>query len=353
MRAGTGPSGSPCSRGLATRPSARAVIRRSAGRVATRSTRGPWTWKPFTAPSASTARRTKPWKGATLSSRSAPWTSASSAPDGERGETGMELNLAGKSVIVTGGGSNIGRAISLAFAREKVHLTIAEIDEGQAKKVVAEAEGQGAASATSVATDVSKWESVVAMVKGVEGRRGQVDVLVNNVGWTHDRLFVEKERAEWEKEIQLNLWGMINCTRAVLDGMIARKSGAIVSLGSDAGRMGEFREGVYAACKAGVIALSKSVAREVGRYGIRLNVVCPGMTIPDSDEDIGELSMWASEGNRAFSTPEMQARIAKAYPLRRIGKPEDVAQAAVFLASDAASFITGQTLSVSGGYTMM
>jgi 2-hydroxycyclohexanecarboxyl-CoA dehydrogenase len=265
----------------------------------------------------------------------------------------MELNLAGKSVIVTGGGSNIGRAISLAFAREKVHLTIAEIDEGQAKKVVAEAEGHGAASATAVPTDVSKWESVVAMVKSVESRRGQVDVLVNNVGWTHDRLFVEKERAEWEKEIQLNLWGMINCTRAVLDGMIARKSGAIVSLGSDAGRMGEFREGVYAACKAGVIALSKSVAREVGRHGIRLNVVCPGMTIPASDEDIGGLSMWASEGNRAFNTPEMQARIAKAYPLRRIGKPEDVAQAAVFLASDAASFITGQTLSVSGGYTMM
>jgi len=265
----------------------------------------------------------------------------------------MELNLAGKSVIVTGGGSNIGRAISLAFAREKVHLTIAEIDEGQAKKVVAEAEDLGAASATSVATDVSKWESVVAMVKSVESGRGRIDVLVNNVGWTHDRLFVEKERAEWEKEIQLNLWGMINCTRAVLDGMIARKSGAIVSLGSDAGRMGEFREGVYAACKAGVIALSKSVAREVGRHGIRLNVVCPGMTIPDSDEDIGGLSMWASEGNRAFSTPEMQARIAKAYPLRRIGRPEDVAQAAVFLASDAASFITGQTLSVSGGYTMM
>ncbi len=265
----------------------------------------------------------------------------------------MELNLAGKSVIVTGGGSNIGRAISLALAGEGVHLTIAEIDEGQGQKVAAEAQKAGAASVAAVATDVTKWDSVQAMAREVEGRLGRVDVLVNNVGWTHDRLFVEKERAEWEKEIQLNLWGMINCTRAVLDGMIARKSGAVVSLGSDAGRMGEFREAVYGACKAGVIALTKSVAREVGRYGIRLNVVCPGMTIPASEEDFGGLSMWAAESNRAWNTPEMQARIAKAYPLRRIGKAEDVAKAVVFLSSDAASFVTGQTLSVSGGYTMM
>jgi 2-hydroxycyclohexanecarboxyl-CoA dehydrogenase len=264
----------------------------------------------------------------------------------------MELNLREKRVIVTGGGSNIGRAISLAFAREGVHLTIAEIDEEQGKKAVAEAEHQGAASAVLVPTDVTRWESVQAMVREVDGRLGWVDVLVNNVGWTHDRLFVDKERAEWEKEIQLNLWGMINCTRAVLDGMIARGSGVIVSLGSDAGRIGEYREGVYAACKAGVMALSKSIAREIGRHGIRLNVVCPGMTMPASEEDYGGLSMWAAEANRAWSTPEMQTRIAKAYPLRRLGRPEDVAAAVVFLASDAASFITGQTLSVSGGYTM-
>src|SRR5215831_13134169 len=265
----------------------------------------------------------------------------------------MDLNLRGKSVIVTGGGSNIGRAIGLAFAREGAHLTLAEIDEGQGAKVAAEARALGAASSELVRTDVTRWDSVQAMVKATEARLGRVDVLVNNVGWTHDRLFMEKERAEWEKEIQLNLWGMINCTRAVLDGMIAHKSGAIVSLGSDAGRMGEFREGVYGACKAGVMALSKSIAREVGRHGIRLNVICPGMTIPASDEDIGGLSMWAQDANRAFATPEMKARIAKAYPLRRTGTPEDVAPAVVFLASDAASFITGQTLSVSGGYTMM
>jgi 2-hydroxycyclohexanecarboxyl-CoA dehydrogenase len=194
----------------------------------------------------------------------------------------MDLNLQGKSVIVTGGGSNIGRAISLAFAREGVHLSVAEIDLGQGEKTAAEARHLGAASAQVITTDVTNWDSVCAMVKAVEGRHGKVDVLVNNVGWTYDRLFVEKTREEWDKEVQLNLWGVINCTRAVLDGMIEKKAGAIVSLGSDAGRMGEFREAVYGACKAGIIALSKSLAREVGRHGIRLNVVCPGMTIPTS-----------------------------------------------------------------------
>ncbi len=265
----------------------------------------------------------------------------------------MDLQLANKSVIVTGGGSNIGRAISLAFARERAHLTIAEIDEGQGKKTAAEAERLGAASVQVIRTDVTSWESVRSMVRAVEAAHGRVDALVNNVGWTVDRLFVEKTRDEWEKEIQLNLWGMINCTRAVLDGMIQRKAGAIVSMGSDAGRMGEVREGVYGACKAGVIALTKPLARENGRHGIRLNVVCPGMTMPDAEEDIGGLSMWASETNKAFGTDEMKARIAKAYPLRRPGEPGARPPAVLSLPSDAAGFITGQTLSVSGGYTMM
>jgi 2-hydroxycyclohexanecarboxyl-CoA dehydrogenase len=264
----------------------------------------------------------------------------------------MDLHLAGKSVIVTGGGSNIGRAIALAFARERAHVAIADIDEGQARKVAAEAEALGARTLV-VRTDVTQWPAVQAMVRAVEERFGRVDVLVNNVGWVRDALFMEKPREEWEREVQINLWGMINCTRAVLDGMVARKGGAIVSLGSDAGRIGEFREGVYGACKAGIMALSKSIAREVGKSGVRLNVVCPGMTMPDSDEELSEGSMWRAAENRAWNTPEMRARMAKNYPLRRVGKAEDVTGAVLFLASDQAAFITGQTLSVSGGYTMM
>ena len=126
-----------------------------------------------------------------------------------------------------------------------------------------------------------------------------------------------------------------------------------MSIGSDAGRMGEFREAFYAACKGGVVALSKSLARELGRKNIRFNVVCPGMTLPDSKDTISEQSLWSNDLMSQLNTPEMRERIAKAYPLRRVGRPEDIAAAVMFLASDAASFITGQTLSVSGGYTMM
>ena len=263
----------------------------------------------------------------------------------------MDLSLAGKTVIVTGGGSNIGRAIVLAFASEKSNVVIADIDESQAKKVAEEAVALGG-KAVAVKTDVTSFDSATAMVRRTLEEFGKADALVNNVGWTLDRLFIEKPRSEWEKEVDINFWGVVNCTRAVLDHMMERKYGKIISIGSDAGRMGEYREAVYAACKGGVIAMSKSLARELGRYGININVVCPGVTVPEKPEYAGELSMWKGQMSQVF-TPEAQEKAAKAYPLRRLGKPEDVANVVVFLASDAASFITGQTISVSGGYTMV
>ena len=263
----------------------------------------------------------------------------------------MDSNLADKTVIVTGGGSNIGRAIVLAFAMEKSNIVIADIDEAQGRKVGKEAVALGA-KAEAIKTDVTSFDSVTAMVKRTLEDFEKIDVLVNNVGWSLDRLFVEKPRSEWEKEVNINFWGVLNCTRAVLDHMIERKYGKIISIGSDAGRMGEYREAVYAACKGGVIAMSKSLARELGRYGININVVCPGVTVPENPEHTGESSMWKGPMAQVF-TPEAQEKASKAYPLRRLGKPEDVANAVVFLASDAASFITGQTISVSGGYTMM
>ena len=259
----------------------------------------------------------------------------------------MDLGLSGRSVIVTGGASNIGRAIVLAFAAEGARVLIADLDAERAQQTAVEA-GQGAAVKL---TDVTSWDSAQAMVADATDRFGGVDVLVNCAGWTVDRLFVEKPREEWEKEIAIDMWGFINCTRAVLDGMIERRRGRIVSISSDAGRIGEWREAVYSGTKAGVIAMSKAIAREVGKHGITLNVVCPGF-VPGKPETSGSASVWAGDQGAQF-TPEVLEKVARSYPLRRLGTPSDIAPAVLFLASDQASYITGQTLSVDGGYTMI
>ena len=260
----------------------------------------------------------------------------------------MDLGLTGRVVIVTGGASNLGRAITLGFAAEGARVVIADVDDEQSRKVASEA-----APGTIVArhTDVTDWESVSSSVEFVNSSMGGVDVLVNCAGWTIDRLFTEKPRAEWEREIAIDTWGFINSVRAVLDPMIERRYGRIVSIGSDAGRIGEWREAVYSGTKASVIAMSKAIAREVGKYGITLNVVCPGL-IPGSPETSGESSMWSAEQSQMF-TAEVREKAAKGYPLRRLGTTDDVVPAVLLLASDRASYITGQTLSVSGGYTMI
>ncbi len=265
----------------------------------------------------------------------------------------MELGLKGKNVVVTGGGNNIGRAITLAFAAEGCNVAIAELNQAAGERVAGEVRAlKSGATATVIDVDVTDRAKTDAMVTEAIALMGSVDVLVNNVGWTIDRLFMEKSRDEHVKEVDVNLWGAINCIHAVLPHMIDRQGGAVVSISSDAGRIGEYREAVYSACKAGVIALSKSLARENGRHGVRFNMVCPGLTVPPQSEVAGTDSMWA-QGMEELFTDEVVERVKRTYPLRRIGSAQEVANAVVFLASDAASFITGQTLSVSGGYTMM
>src|SRR5205085_3988821 len=165
-------------------------------------------------------------------------------------------------------------------------------------------------------TDVTSWESTTAMAAGALERLGAIDVLVNCAGWTVDRLFVEKPREEWEKEIAIDMWGFINCTRAVLDCMIERRRGRIVSISSDAGRIGEWREAVYSGTKAGVIAMSKAIAKEVGKHGITLNTVCPGFT-PGAPEASGEGSIWQGEQGAQFDDETLK-KVARSYPLRRL-----------------------------------
>jgi len=263
----------------------------------------------------------------------------------------MELGLKGKNVIVTGGASNIGRGIVLAFAKEGCKIMIADLDEKQAQKVAAKAKELGSPKVVVAKTDVTKLDQVQAMVDKTIAELGSLDIHINNVGWDIQQLFVDTTPDFWDKIIAINYRSVLNCTKTVLGPMIKQGKGVIVSTGSDAGRVGEFKEAVYAGTKGGVIAFTKAIARETGKFGIRLNVVCPGLTLPATADEYGDDTGWKM--SRGFFTDEVVAKIAKNYPLRRVGTAQDIANAMVFLASDAASFITGQTLSVSGGYSMM
>jgi len=263
------------------------------------------------------------------------------------------LRLEGKTAIVTGGGCNIGRGIVLAFAEQGTNVVIAEIDEAQGAEVAKQANALDKGKVESIKTDVTDWNSVQVMVKRTLDKFGQIDILVNVVGWVRDDLFVKKPREDWEKEIGRNFWSDINCTRAVLDHMIERKYGKIISIGSDAARVGQLREAVYSGCKGAVISMTKSLARELGRYGINVNVVCPGVVVPAGRDVTTSESMWTDDMMKTFGTPEALEKIAKGIPLGRLGTPVDIANAVLFLASDRANFITGQTVSVDGGYTMV
>ncbi len=262
----------------------------------------------------------------------------------------MDLGLEGKTVIVTGGAANIGRGISLAFAREKANVVIADIDEEQGMKVAGEAEGIGG-KIVAVKTDVTDYGSVEAMVKKTLELFGSIDVLVNNAGYVSNKMFLKKPQEEYEKEIKINYLGVVNCTRAVLDNMTERNAGRIVNVASDSGRVGEPREAVYSGTKGAVIAFGKAVAKEMGRFSITVNTICPGVNIPQKPGTAGKDSMWAGDITVEMIPPETKEKILSQYPISRMGTPDDVAYAALFFASEGANYITGQTLSVSGGFS--
>lgn len=244
--------------------------------------------------------------------------------------------------LVTGGARGIGAAVCRALCDQDVAVAVADLRDELAMQTAAELTAAGH-RAVGVALDVTDTESVAAAVGVVRSQLGEVDVLVNNAGWDELRPFVETDEAFWERIVDINYMGALRVTREVLPGMIDRGWGRLVFTASDAGRVGSSLESVYAGAKGGAIAFAKSVARETARAGVTANVVCPGPTQTALLEEIT-----ADQDDAA----KVIAAMTRAVPMKRLGQPEDVAAAVAFFSSEQAGFITGQTLSVSGGLTM-
>jgi 2-hydroxycyclohexanecarboxyl-CoA dehydrogenase len=250
--------------------------------------------------------------------------------------------LAGRNAIVTGGGGGIGRAICRRLAAEGCTIGVFDIsDENAAGTLLAieEERGQG----RHYGVDITDLAAVRAAVDAFEGHVGPTDILVNNAGWDKIGNFLETDPELWHRIVDINLWGPLHMHYCVAGGMAERGAGRIVNIASDAGRVGSSGEGVYSACKGGIIAFSKTLARELAPKRINVNVICPGPTETDL------FHSFISEGEHG---PKIHDALIRAIPFKRLGQPEDLAGMVAFLASDDAAFITGQVISVSGGLTM-
>ncbi|SCK58437.1 2-hydroxycyclohexanecarboxyl-CoA dehydrogenase [Variovorax sp. HW608] len=249
----------------------------------------------------------------------------------------------GKTVVVTGGGGGIGGATCRRFAREGAKVAICDLNPEAAEKVAAQIRAEGG-EAVALCCDITDRTSVDAAVQATLTQLGPIDVLVNNAGWDVFKPFTKTEPVQWDRLIAINLTGALHMHHAVLPGMVARKAGRIVNIASDAARVGSSGEAVYAACKGGLVAFSKTLAREHARHGITVNVVCPGPT---------DTALFADYKEGAGNPEKLMEAFTRSIPLGRIGQPEDLPGAILFFASDDAAFVTGQVLSVSGGLTMV
>ena len=241
--------------------------------------------------------------------------------------------------IVTGSAQGIGRAIAERLAAEGAKVAIADIQEEAARQTAAEIQASGAV-AIAVKLDVTSLESAISAVAAVERELGPVSILVNNAGWDKLEPFVESTPETWDRVIAINFRGPLNLCKAVVPGMQSRGAGKIVSIASDAGRVGSLGEAVYSGCKGGIIAFSKTLAREVARNHINVNVVCPGPT--------NTALLHGVMGDR----PKVLEAMQRGIPMRRLGEPQDLAGAVAFFASSDSDYVTGQVISVSGGLTM-
>ena len=264
----------------------------------------------------------------------------------------MDLGHRGARVIVTGGGANIGRGIALGFAAEGARVLVADIDGPQAEAVAAEAMKAGAADARSAVADLTAPESAAAVAGQAISDWGGVDVLVNNAGWSQPGFFADQaDRGLWQRTIEVNLYTAFACTQAVLGPMREAGGGAVVFISSDSA-FGAIRQGIYGSTKAGLISLARTVARENGRYGIRSNVVAPGLVMPDEDVPPGPHSVWA-DGKDAIFTAEQADYVLRQQALRRMTTAADIASAVLWISSPlAARQVTGQVVAVGGGSTM-
>jgi len=253
------------------------------------------------------------------------------------------MKLQGKTALIAGGGGGIGRAVALALAHEDAKIAVADIVKDNAEKVSGEVKALGV-DGMACQVDLTRKADVDDMVSEILARFGQIDILVNCQGWDRLEPFVESHEETWEKLLAINFKSVLYTAKAVLPQMISHGGGKIVNICSDAGRVGSSWEAVYAGAKGAVIAFSKTIAREVARYKINVNVVCPGLT---------ETPLLQAVRSQSEQTAKIIEAVTKATPFRRPAKPEEIAEAVLFFTSPAAEFITGQTLSVSGGLTMV